>query len=158
MVCLPVSTVTKSGNHVFVSSCEVVFDACEVSRRFTLTVSTTDEMLSFACPEGNLYTLESCGGSVAFSKEDVECTLDVASGKAYVAIADITDGVASYTWYEAQVSNDGKTLTAVSDKLITMDAESYSVKVLYFSNLTGIGEEYSEDVNITFNLNCEQVD
>lgn len=151
------STVTVDGTHVFVAGCEVTFAACEVSREFNLTVTTDDEGTSFKCPEGDLYTLKSCGGSSAFAKADVGCPLDVVSGKAYVGLADITDGQVNYTWYEATVSDDGKTLSAVVDQAVTMNAEKYSVRIVYFKNLTN-ASDLSEITNISFGLKCEQVD
>ena len=167
--------VTAAGAHVFSTECTVSFANCEVSREFTLTVSTpaTDNEdpnvnnATFKCPEGNLYTLESCGGSTAFSLGDVgissltdaqgnAVTLENIGGKAFVGIkaANTED---AFVWSEATVSEDGKTLTAVSNKFITMYAQAYTVKILYFRELTNTGAAVG-DIDLSFNLSCEQVD
>lgn len=165
--------VTAAGAHVFSTECTVSFADCEVSREFTLTVSTpaTDNEdpnvnnATFKCPVGDLYTLESCGGSTAFSlsddvgidtvKIDGEDSAVLVSGKAYVGIKAVGEG--DYVWTEATVSEDGKTLTAVSNKFITMYAQAYTVKILYFRELTNTGAAVG-DIDLSFNLSCEQVD
>ena len=166
--------VTAAGAHVFSTECTVSFADCEVSREFTLTVSTpaTDaenpliNNATFKCPEGNLYTLESCGGSTAFSlsddvgidtvKIDGEDSAVLVSGKAFVGIK-VANTEDAFVWSEATVSEDGKTLTAVSNKFITMYAQAYTVKILYFRELTNTGAAVG-DIDLSFNLSCEQVD
>lgn len=153
-----IGSATNAGYHAFVAESEVSFGACEVSRKFTLTV-TCDSSTTFKMPSEQVYTLYSCGGSMAFSAGDVGMSnITPTSGKAYVGIANVTDGMASYSWSEAAVSSDGMTLTAVADKPVSMNAERYSVKVLYFENIDTVGAEFSENANLSYSLNCEQVD
>lgn len=154
-----VSEATSDGVHVFTTSCIVNFDACDVARRFTLTLSTPDTGISFACPAGNLYTVTDCNGSRAFANSDTGYGQALSSGKAYVGVADITSGAASYTWSEITVSGNGKSIVAVDGKQIGMSASSYKVAVVYFRELSATASgSASSSADIAFSLNCEQVD
>ena len=48
---------TKAGKHIFFADFDVHFDACEVSREFTLTLSRSEDFdnTSFAVPSGQIY-------------------------------------------------------------------------------------------------------
>lgn len=156
-----VNEITKDGYHVFSAKSEVSFGACEVSRKFSLKLTTEDTGATFLCPSGTLYTTQNCNGSNIFSASDVGSGFSFESleqGYAYVGIANVTDGTAEYEWQNVSAGGDGKVLIAVDGHGVSMNEEKYSVIVLYFKNLTAQSGGFSEDTKIKYVLNCEQVD
>lgn len=156
-----ISEVTKDGYHVFSAKSEVSFGACEVSRKFSLKLTTDDSEATFICPSGNLYTTQNCNGSKVFSADSVGGGFSFGSleqGYAYVGIANVTGGTAEYEWQRVSTGSDGQVLIAVDGRSVSMAAEKYSVIVLYFKNLTAKSSEYTENTTIKYVLNCEQVD
>lgn len=157
-----VSEATKSGYHVFETECKVEFGACEVSRQFSLTLSTEDDTITFICPDANstpLYSVKSCNGSSEFAASDTGYGSALSAGHAYVGIAETTSNTdASYTWTAIDMSGavGGQSITAISNQSIDMSVHTYKVKVIYFRNLSSSTK--SGDVDIAFSLNCEQVD
>lgn len=152
-----ISAVAKEGYHAFVSTSTITFADCEVSRQFTLTVKLPEgDGITFAYPNEEVYAIqEECNGSKLLDvSEDLGASFVPEAGKAYVGIKN-GDG---YTWSEAVVSADGKTLTAISNKQISMYAQTYEVKIVYFKSLSGVGEVHTEAPDIIYSLNCEQVD
>lgn len=155
-----VSEATKDGTHVFAAECTVDFGACEVSRQFSLTLSTQDNGISFSCPVGALYTVNNCNGSRDFNASDTIYGSALSVGKAYVGIGKIEENnTYTYTWSVADLSGDVKSIVAVSDKAIGMDASSYKVAVIYFRQLsTSTSASKLSGADIAFSLNCEQID
>lgn len=158
-----VSEATKSGYHVFETECKVEFGACEVSRQFSLTLSTVDDKITFICPDTSstsLYSVKSCNGSSEFAASDTGYGSALSAGHAYVGIAEITssDTDASYTWTAIDMSGavGGQSITAIDNQSIDMSVHTYKVKVIYFRNLSS--GTASGEVDIAFSLNCEQVD